>query len=743
MPKLTYLIDDTNGVPSDKASLYWIGARLEPRCRSEKAVQSGLEARVADPLWMLARQWQMGEFIGEDNGSPVQVEVEYETEILDSVRPWSDTASESAAETSVAVPRPFSGSNEAESGPPLETVVERERFPLDCRTRVQIGQQFERFLHRAFASDTGAASSIISLYRQPVPYFGIASPEPLETIDYATQRFIRLMQGRAVDGAEVLNAYAERRLPELPEDLQVHNEKLNEALDALAEWYAALYNQPLSSEAAYWKPRELEYEFVLAGKKPSTGAPAPSAEEETTGQPVDTDTPGGSATAGGIPPISTGRQPFAIGTGHTFPMGLEPQDRQRTELVATDYRNGDLDWYSCDAASRGKNTFCNPFKGYTTPVAVEPQARPTPTYPTLTLHPTRVAFAGKPNERWWAFEDANVDLARVDTVTPNLAKLLTLQFALVHADDWYLVPLELPLGSITRIRSLTVEDVFGIGGQTRIEPAIETGATERDSWQLFTLSDADRASSSAPTSCLFLPPTLGWRENSPAIEEIRFVRDEGANMVFAIENRLQNGLGDVVDGTSAHVERLDRCRRKLLEDSRRELVALEDRLADASLTEDERQTLNERVEALRGQISALLENPTPSPHVEGLPAYRLASPVPDHWIPYIPMKVPESFRSGRGVNEHSIRLRQAEMVRSDDANGVSSNQPMTRVLTENGMHWLNEESVPRAGAKLQLTRQRVRWTDGKTYVWFGRKVLTGRGEGEAGLVYDRLVSRGR
>ena len=38
--------------------------RIEPRCRSRAAVGQGLEARVADPLWMLARQWQMGEFIG-------------------------------------------------------------------------------------------------------------------------------------------------------------------------------------------------------------------------------------------------------------------------------------------------------------------------------------------------------------------------------------------------------------------------------------------------------------------------------------------------------------------------------------------------------------------------------------------------------------------------------------------------------------------------------------------------------
>ncbi|HWH64809.1 MAG TPA: hypothetical protein VNS99_01860, partial [Gaiellales bacterium] len=36
-------------------------------------VEDGLSARLADPLWMLARQWQLGEFRGDDAGSAVSV----------------------------------------------------------------------------------------------------------------------------------------------------------------------------------------------------------------------------------------------------------------------------------------------------------------------------------------------------------------------------------------------------------------------------------------------------------------------------------------------------------------------------------------------------------------------------------------------------------------------------------------------------------------------------------------------
>ena len=46
----------------------WI--RLEPRGRDDDMTDA-VHARVYDPLWMLARQWQMGEFQGEDTGTPV------------------------------------------------------------------------------------------------------------------------------------------------------------------------------------------------------------------------------------------------------------------------------------------------------------------------------------------------------------------------------------------------------------------------------------------------------------------------------------------------------------------------------------------------------------------------------------------------------------------------------------------------------------------------------------------------
>ena len=67
--------------------------RFEPIPR-EDDVGNGLAARVHDPLWLLCRQWQFGEFRGEDAGSIAVVNARVATHRLDRWRPgetdWHD-----------------------------------------------------------------------------------------------------------------------------------------------------------------------------------------------------------------------------------------------------------------------------------------------------------------------------------------------------------------------------------------------------------------------------------------------------------------------------------------------------------------------------------------------------------------------------------------------------------------------------------------------------------------------------
>ncbi len=48
--------------------------RIEAIARST-GLTGGLEARVANPLWLLARQWQVGEFHGDDAAQPAVVRI--------------------------------------------------------------------------------------------------------------------------------------------------------------------------------------------------------------------------------------------------------------------------------------------------------------------------------------------------------------------------------------------------------------------------------------------------------------------------------------------------------------------------------------------------------------------------------------------------------------------------------------------------------------------------------------------
>src|SRR5262249_4607025 len=111
--------------------------RLEPRVRNVD-MAAGLQARVYDPLWLLARQWQAGQFQGEDNGSPAAAR--WRGEISPISRFHAGPLSGSTIEGRRFDTRTM----------PLETIVERERVrpdpshPEKLRFAAEAGHQFLR-----------------------------------------------------------------------------------------------------------------------------------------------------------------------------------------------------------------------------------------------------------------------------------------------------------------------------------------------------------------------------------------------------------------------------------------------------------------------------------------------------------------------------------------------------------------------------------------------------------------------
>src|SRR3954469_24975369 len=106
--------------------------RLGPDSR-DRELSPGLEARLHDPLWLIGRQWQFGEFAASDGGSAIVANISASIAALTAVRPGRPGTSAQP----YAVP-----------AVPLEALVEAENVhsAATLRMRARAGQHFERLL---------------------------------------------------------------------------------------------------------------------------------------------------------------------------------------------------------------------------------------------------------------------------------------------------------------------------------------------------------------------------------------------------------------------------------------------------------------------------------------------------------------------------------------------------------------------------------------------------------------------
>ena len=102
--------------------------RLDGRPRVTDFERS-LRAEVRDPLWFLTRQWQFGEFQGEDAASPIDVKLGIRSAPLAALRIGAADA-------------PY------DPAVPVETRVEREAIPFDLTLHMQASRYAARVLTR-------------------------------------------------------------------------------------------------------------------------------------------------------------------------------------------------------------------------------------------------------------------------------------------------------------------------------------------------------------------------------------------------------------------------------------------------------------------------------------------------------------------------------------------------------------------------------------------------------------------
>lgn len=203
---------------------------------------------------------------------------------------------------------------------------------------------------------------------------------------------------------------------------------------------------------------------------------------------------------------------------YAFASKLQLSDRDLT-LGAREYDGTGLDWHSFEMLT-------------SRPASREPRAF------VRTVQPMLARYRGMPSSRYWELEDASVDFGAVDARAGDIPRLLLTEFALLYGTDWFIAPVQLDLGSAYRVTSVVVTDSFGV--RTLVPSYLADPASAR--WRMFATSGAE--------DVLVLAPSPRIIESAP-VEQVDFLRDEAANLVWGIERRYEALDGSIVDRMSS------------------------------------------------------------------------------------------------------------------------------------------------------------------------------------------------
>lgn len=757
--------------------------RIEPRCRQDNFAQ-GIQARIADPLWILARQWQTGEFIGEDAGSPIQVAMHYSTQSIDNYK-LGDEAPQRMPEDV-----------------PLETLVEQELDVINYRERVRIGQEFERRL-RANLKESAANSN--SEIRKLIVDLRLSEGFPVDTtteveknLDRVTQRYINFMRNRVVDGKAVLDAPIT-----VPTDSAISQTTLDDVRKKIIEWHGNVCHRPSAKQSAAWQTEQLNYKFEVNTDMETTTEDIEVPEQKKT-ELVAYDYRNGSIDWFSFNAASSSARGFwqtlvddKLNSVKTTPTRIEVAgcssrwwafENGSVNFGAMDVAKPDLakllimefaliygdDWFSVPASvavgSLVKIDQLSVRNVFGEDVNIEPARR---VYPSNTKWEDFNHFERQAETQGSLI---NIDQLRVKKDFAQETTIKPVRRFYPRGTSWQEVnDLEQRPQALEQNARF---DLFTLSGVTLQSPSLDIRSDDLG------LRTNEEEAKDPPRPILISPPLTGFRQESPVLDEVRFLRDEGANMVWAVEQTVMNGLGRPVPGFEAQLERVNRNRTLELDELETlvdllKLVLVEESISDEglqqlkntlklnqawidqlkqalesdSISDEEQQELQNILNLSQARIEDLNTNKQAKPTQNSIPQYRLATTVPENWIPFLPIKEgnedPQDPLSLRAID-----FRRAQLLRNTDhamvnIQGIIKPPPvpaMSRLLALDDVNQLlliiNEETISRAGLRVQLTKQRVRWIDGSTHVWLGKKVLMGRGEGSSGLRFD-IVRRGR
>jgi hypothetical protein len=199
-------------------------------------------------------------------------------------------------------------------------------------------------------------------------------------------------------------------------------------------------------------------------------------------------------------------------------------DAQRV-FTAPLHEGGTIDWYSFDHLPQSRLHV----------PGEDPQGMENTRELSMMASPLR--FAGMPSDRLWQFEDGAVNLGQLEVQGYDLARLCFVEFAMIYGNDWFVAPVDVDSGSFIDLIELAYTTTFG--DRFIVPPADDDGRSGR--FRLFEISESG---SDQTLRGLCVPPTARTTLEGDPLEEVLFLRDEMANMAWAVEAILQSASGD-------------------------------------------------------------------------------------------------------------------------------------------------------------------------------------------------------
>ncbi|THD66448.1 hypothetical protein E7Z59_11620 [Robertkochia marina] len=621
--------------------------RVEGRPRTQN-FERALRGEFRDALWALSKQWQTGEFQGEDAGSVILAKVHMKTTELNKFKSGDQSLTYSKQV-------------------PLEVQVETQEIPFEQGSeeisldlRLLMGRQWLKLLKK----------ENLNLKNEYLKKYGFVIPKPENESHARKCAHIEVWQSlsavgnvkkesnledpstefraegklrNCMDGYRLYKYLYENSLHHAYDGIEgettVLDNQTKDELDVLGDkfvdWFQKLFYQPTNKNNSSWRPSYLEYQFECSA----------------------------------------------------------PEGDGEKVLMADEYYHGHLDWYNLDVHEsltrlqdiEEERTVLSPENSFT-----------------LSFIPAPVTFAGMPNSRYWAMEDWRTNLGAIKPNTTDINQLMVLDFALNYANDWFLLPYTLPVGSIANVAGLMVTNVFG--ENVWINAAGSGRDEDWQRWSMFHLNTRGSMNVPSDLSLVLLPAASKSLEGRP-LEEVFLMRDEVSNMVWGIETKIPLATGKSKRGKEAALELRAKLQQFVSEDS-----------IDIN--------------------TGLSEN-------EAKIRYQIVNSVPEQWIPFIPVH--------KDNDKREIQLQRAAMPRILE--GMNTSIPPKKIeprtsLLRNGLdgdsreaYFIHEEEVPRAGIRIIKSFQRTRWTNGKVFNWIGYKKEVGRGEGYSGLAFDQIVEK--